>query len=244
MSRPIVIEIPSLRDNYAYLVICPETRAAAVVDPSEATKVTAAASEAGVTLTAILNTHHHWDHTAGNKDLLKQQPTLTVYGHRSDEGRIAGQTVLLEEGHTLAIGDCEARVMHIPGHTTGAVAYVFDGLVFTGDTLFNSGCGRLFEGTPEMMFESLTRLTTELPPETAIYNGHEYTLGSLAFARAAEPDNTAMVERTAWAQSLRDAGKPTLPSTVADELATNPFVRAGSAEKMGELRSWKDNFKG
>ena len=146
-----ITPIPSLRDNFAYLLVCDTTQTAAVVDPSEADKVVAAVEAAGVTLSAILNTHHHWDHTGGNKALLERWPNLVVVAHASDDGRVHGQTEFVEDGDTISVGEQRAAIRHIPGHTTGAIAFCFDGDVFTGDTLFNGGCGRLFEGTPEMM---------------------------------------------------------------------------------------------
>ncbi len=237
-----VTTIPCLRDNYAYLLVCKATRRAAVVDPSDAAPVIAAVEQADVELVAILNTHHHWDHVTGNKGLLERWPKLAVHGFDGDAGRIPGQTVLLADGASFRFGDQRADVKHIPGHTTGAVAYCFPGRVFTGDTLFYAGCGRLFEGTPEMMHRSLQRLVEELPPETEVYCGHEYTVNNLRFALAAEPGNQAMKDRLEWARAEREAGRPTIPSTLELEAELNPFLRAASAEEFGELRAWKDGF--
>ncbi len=242
MSALRITPIPSLRDNYAYLLTCGATGQSAVVDPSEADKVEAALDLVGAELSAIFNTHHHWDHTGGNKALLQRRPDLRVVGHVSDAGRIPGLTEMVDDGDSVALGDTRAAIRHIPGHTTGAIAFCFDEDVFTGDTLFNSGCGRLFEGTPAMMYRSLRRLVEELPPSTRVWNGHEYTVQSLRFAKEAEPDNAAVAARYDWASAEREAGRFTLPSTIQDELDTNPFVRAGSAERLGELRSWKDTF--
>ena len=244
MTDPLSIAlIPCLRDNYAYLVTCTATNQAAVVDPAQADPVIAAVQAAGVELVAILNTHHHWDHTGGNKALLKRWPQLAVYGHVSDRGRVPGQTVFLEHGDTLRLGEHEASVRHIPGHTTGAVAFCFEGHVFTGDTMFHAGCGRLFEGTAEMMYTSLTtQLADALPGDTKVWCGHEYTVSNLEFALHAEPDNAAVAERLAWAKAERAAGRPTIPSTLAIEKQVNPFVRARDAAHMGQLRSEKDSF--
>ncbi len=235
--------IPCLRDNYAYLLTCTATGRAAVVDPSQVDPVVEAVDRAGVELVAILNTHHHWDHTGGNKGLLARWPDLEVYGHASDRGRVHGQTHFLDAGDALTLGDVLATVRHIPGHTTGAVAYCFPQDVFTGDTLFYAGCGRLFEGTPEMMYRSLTtELCDTLDADTRLWCGHEYTVSNLEFAVTVEPDNSAIPERLAWARTERAAGRPTVPSTVADEQAVNPFVRAGSAAELARRRSLKDAF--
>lgn len=242
MDTLTVTLIPCLRDNYAYLLTSRATNEAAVVDPSEAGPVIAAVEAAGVDLVCVLNTHHHWDHTGGNKGLLARWPALGVYGFQSDEGRIPGQTVSLSDGDRVHFADQSADVKHIPGHTTGAVAYCFPGRVFTGDTLFFAGCGRLFEGTPEMMHRSIQRLVDELPPETEVYSGHEYTVSNLRFAAAAEPGNADIVTQLSWAEAERAAGRPTMPSTLELERRVNPFVRAASAEHFGELRSWKDGF--
>lgn len=244
--------VPCLLDNYAYLVMAP-TGEAAVVDPSEAEPVLAAARGAGVRLVAIWNTHHHWDHTGGNEDLLRTIPGLEVYGHQSDRGRIPGQTRFVEEGDEVPLGPLAARVIHNPGHTLGAVTYVVQGCAFTGDTLFGAGCGRIFEGDPPMMHASLRKLA-ELPPQTLIYPGHEYTSKNLAFAVRVEPDNEAMRRRKVEADRLRAQGLPTVPSTVAQERETNPFLRshlpalaaaaggASAVETFAALRRMKDHF--
>jgi hydroxyacylglutathione hydrolase len=244
--------VPCLFDNYAYLVTAP-TGEAAVVDPSEADRVLAAVQAAGVRLVAIWNTHHHWDHTGGNEELLAALPDLAVCGHHSDRGRIPGQTRFLEDGDEVALGPVRMRIVHNPGHTLGAVSYVGHGVVFTGDTLFGAGCGRIFEGDPPMMLASLTRLAA-LAEDTLVYPGHEYTEKNLAFAATVEPGNGAVQARLAEVERLRAANRPSVPSTIADERATNPFLRSGVAalaratsghtalEVFTELRSRKDNF--
>ena len=242
-----IVPIPCLRDNYAYLVVCEATGRAAVVDPSEAAPVREAVRHQGVTLAAIWNTHHHADHVGGNQGLLDDQPDLEVVAHHSDEGRIPGLTRPVREGDRVQLDEIEAVVLHNPGHTRGAVSYHISagdgaaGALFTGDTLFGAGCGRLFEGTPADMFASLTKLT-QVAPETRVYCGHEYTEQNLRFAAEAEPDNQAVAARRAQVAALRADGAPSVPFTVADERATNPFVRAGSVERLAELRAWKDRF--
>ncbi|HUH01566.1 MAG TPA: hydroxyacylglutathione hydrolase [Kofleriaceae bacterium] len=258
-----IAPIPCLEDNYAYLVICEATNQAAVVDPSEAGPVTKAIVREGVELVAIWNTHHHWDHTGGNKDLLEAHSTLEVIGHESDRGRIPGQTTFATHGDTVQVGDeVSARIIFNPGHTTGAISYVIDSrpAVFTGDTLFGAGCGRIFEGTPAMMHESLSELAA-LPEDTLVYCGPEYTASNLRFAAAAEPDNAAIGARAAAIAERRAAGQPSVPFAMRDELATNPFLRASlpilaagaraggeppkddtPAEVFAALRRWKDRF--
>ncbi|HIA02156.1 MAG TPA: hydroxyacylglutathione hydrolase, partial [Myxococcales bacterium] len=214
-------------------------------DPSEAEPVMSALEKQSGQLVAILNTHHHWDHTGGNKALLEKWPELAVYGHVSDRGRIPGQTEFPADGDTFWLGKEQGVVRHIPGHTTGAVAYCFEEDVFTGDTLFYGGCGRLFEGTPAMMFRSLTqRLAGELDGTTRVWCGHEYTVQNLHFALHSEPDNQAIRSKLNWAENERRAGRATVPSTLNDELAVNPFVRAKTVAELAELRSQKDNFRG
>ena len=192
--------VPCLKDNFAYLVWPAGQKTAAVVDPSEAEPVRASLAKHGLRLGAILNTHHHWDHVAGNEALLQDTPGLRVFGHASDAGRLFGQTEQLEHGQEFELLGMDFRALHIPGHTTGAVAYVVEGAVFTGDTLFAAGCGRLFEGTPAMMYTSLNVHLSALPDATRVYFGHEYTLSNLKFAAHVEPDNQdvrAKAERVA-----------------------------------------------
>jgi hydroxyacylglutathione hydrolase len=198
--------------------------------------------KAGVTLEAILNTHHHWDHTGGNLEVVEHFGDLAVYGHASDKGRIPGQTVFLEDGDTLKVGNHTATIRHVPGHTTGAIAFCFEHDVFTGDTLFYGGCGRLFEGTPAMMFHSLNVRLKELEPSTRFWHGHEYTVSNLQYGLHAEPDNAHIKERLAWAIEQREKNLPTVPSTLADEVLVNPFMRAQNVEELARLRAEKDTF--
>jgi hydroxyacylglutathione hydrolase len=237
-----VVTIPCLKDNYAYLVVCQATGRAAVVDPSEGAPVLEAIQREGVTLSAIWNTHHHHDHVGGNQEVAAAHAGIEVVAHVSDQGRVPGQTRSVDAGDTALVGGLRASIVFNPGHTRGAVSYhLTGGALFTGDTLFAAGCGRLFEGTATQMYDSLTRLAA-LPETTQVYCGHEYTASNLEFAAAAEPDNAAVAERAARVAVLRDRGAPTMGFTLADERATNPFVRAGSPERFAELRAWKDRF--
>lgn len=225
-----VITIPQLADNYAYLVIDPATRAAAVVDCADAEPVAAAVRAHGVELVAILPTHHHYDHVGGNEALLQEFP-VAVYAHTGDGHRIPGCTREVRDGETVPIGDLVARILYIPAHTSGHIAYYFPAAsaVFTGDTLFAGGCGRLFEGDPAMMIRSLTTLMA-LPDATAVYFGHEYTEKNLRFALTLEPDNEALRIKHTWACEQVRRNRPTTPTTIGSEKATNPFFRWTSPE--------------
>ena len=244
--------IPTLGDNYTYLLICEATGEGAVVDAPEADPVMRRVEETGARVTRILSTHHHWDHAGANPDLAKRWG-VPVFGHVSDAARIPGFTDGLEEGDTLAVGREEARILFIPAHTRGHIAYVFDGAgaVFCGDTLFAGGCGRLFEGNPQMMFDAMRKLGA-LPDATRVYCGHEYTESNLIFAAHVEPDNRAVAGKLERVRTLRaraaadwhDAtpAEMTIPSSIGEEHATNPFMRAGSADELGRRRSLKDRF--
>lgn len=252
-----VIPIACLSDNYAYLVVADGRKEAIVVDPSEAEPVIAALEREGLTLVGILATHHHFDHVGGNKDLLAKYGALPVYGSQydHDEKRIPGQTVAIDEGSTFDIAGLSFRCLHVPGHTLGAIAYVVDDAVFTGDTMFVAGCGRLFEGTPDMMAVSLCDKIGKLPANTRVYVGHEYTVSNLRFASVAEPENEVVKQKLEAAQEKRSRNEPTVPSTLADEWATNPFMRveeptlakhypgANRAEVLGKVRAAKDVFR-
>ena len=231
-----VIPVPCLKDNYAYLLVCEETGQAGAVDPSEAGPVEAAAARAGVRLVAILNTHHHWDHTGGNKELLAKHPSLKVYAHASDKGRIDGLTDGLQHGQEFTLGTLRIRGLHNPGHTTGGISYAVGDAVFTGDTMFGGGCGRLIEGTPEMMVASLFKVIGALPRTTRVFFGHEYTENNLRFAAMVEPDNAAVQARLAKARATLQAGGLTTPSTLEDEWATNPFLRGDSAAIRAKVK--------
>lgn len=240
-----IVPVPCLSDNYAYLVITDDGRAA-VVDPGEAPPIVAALEREGATLAAIWATHHHVDHVGGTKALLAAHPDLEVVGHvyDRDHDRIAGLTRAVADGDTVELGKVRARIMHNPGHTLGAISWFLEdnGAVFTGDTLFAAGCGRLFEGDAPMMYDSLQRLAA-LPPQTRVYFGHEYTASNLEFAAATEPDETAIAAAASDVAARRARGEATTPSTIAAELATNPFVRAADAAEFAARRKAKDTFK-
>jgi len=230
-----IIQIPLLRDNYGYLIVCEKTNTAGIIDPSEAEPVLRRVEQENVTLAAILNTHHHRDHTGGNDGLLAGQK-LKVYGHKNDQGRIPGLTNGVDEGDEIQIGELRGNVLFIPGHTTGHVAYLFSNNLFCGDTLFTAGCGRLFEGTPEQMHGSLKKLMA-LPDDTKVYCGHEYTENNLRFAMTLEPSNHKLVSRSETVRTLRARGVPTVPSTMEEEKQTNPFLRWDSKEIQTNLKT-------
>ncbi len=232
-----VLPIPCLSDNYAYLVI--EGTYAAIVDPSTAEPVLEVIAREGVTPAAIWLTHHHWDHVGGVEGIVAAHPSIEVVAHKSDQARSPKVTKLVDEGDVVELGPVRAKILHNPGHTLGAISYWIedgDGAVFTGDTLFAAGCGRVFEGTPEMMYASLTKLAA-LPPSTRVYFGHEYTAANLKFATHVEPANQAI------AAALASVKAPTTPSTIADERATNPFLLAKDAAEFAARREAKNNFK-
>lgn len=222
--------MPCLKDNYAYVLHQPGSTQALVVDASEEAPVLAALGRLGLTPVAILATHHHLDHVGGNSGLLARYPDLRVFGYRSDQGRIPGQTDLLSDGQEIEVAGIGLKALHIPGHTLGALAYVGEGAAFTGDTLFAAGCGRLFEGTAAQMYESLNVKLGALADDTRIYCGHEYTVSNLKFAETLEPHNADIAKKLAWAKAARERGEPTLPSTLADERRTNPFLRVSEKE--------------
>src|SRR5437763_12433185 len=236
-----VIPVPAFTDNYIWLVRDEASGETAVVDPGDAAPAFAETERRGWRVTQVWNTHHHWDHSGGNL-AMKEATGCTVSGPAAES--IPGRDVALSEGSPLRIGDHVGRVIEIPGHTLGHIALVFeaDRIAFVGDTLFAMGCGRLFEGTAEQMHRSLQRLA-ELPADTALYCGHEYTLANAQFAIHAEPENDEVKARLDKVRAHRDAGKITLPTTVAEERATNPFVRAPTSQEFARLRTEKDNFR-
>ena len=261
MSSPLQVhQFTALSDNYGYLLHERGTGATAAVDTPDAACIEAALRETGWTLTHILNTHHHSDHVGGNLALKQRYPGCTVVGPAADAERIPGIDVAAEGGSTHKLGDVPFTVLHVPGHTRGHCAYHFPsvGCAFVGDTLFSLGCGRMFEGTPAQFWDSLTALCA-LPDETLVYCAHEYTESNAKFAVTLEPGNAALQQRVAEIAALRSQGKPTVPTSLALEKATNPFLRPHSVElrqSLGlgpevpavdvwaETRRRKDNFGG
>lgn len=226
----LIHPVPCLRDNYAYLVHAEGSERCVVIDPSAAEPVLTALERLGLRLCAILNTHHHYDHVGGNEPLMERLGQLPVYAHRSDEQRVPGFSHPLDDGDEFEVAGLSWRVLHIPGHTLGAIAYVGDGRAFTGDTLFAAGCGRLFEGTPAQMYESLNQRLGSLPDETLLYFGHEYTEANLRFAAHVEPSNLEVSDKQVLVAELRTTGMATTPTTLADERSTNPFLRCDQPE--------------
>ena len=255
MSEIEIRPVPCLRDNYAYLIRDVATDAVGIVDPSEADPVFAALDETGWELTHILNTHHHPDHTGGN-EALKAKTGARVVGPAADRDRIPAIDDAVDEGDTYHMGEAEAEIFFIPGHTRGHIAFWFreSRALFSGDTLFLMGCGRLFEGTPAQMWESLGKLR-KLPGETRVFCGHEYTQANARFALSVEPDNEALQARAKEVDALREEGRWTIPGTIEVERATNPFLRADEpslahnvgldggdpVEVFAEVRRRKDN---
>lgn len=256
MSTLDIHQIPVLNDNYVYLAHCPETEATAVVDPAVVEPVLEAADALGWTITHILNTHHHGDHTGGNVK-IKEKTGCTIVGPRADHTRIPGIDIQVGDGDTFKLGNAEAKVFDVPGHTRGHIAFWFDSAdaLFCGDTLFAMGCGRLFEGTPAQMWTSLSKLKV-LPEQTRVFCAHEYTQANGRFALSVEPENQDLISRMAEVDAARAKGIPTVPSTIGIELKTNPFLRPDSThlqETVGlpggdivtvfaETRARKDNF--
>ena len=238
-----VDRLPALSDNYIFVLHNPADQTAAVVDPAEAQPVLAWLTAKGATLTAILNTHHHNDHVGGNSRLLQQFPNAVVYGGVEDRGRIPGQQVFLQEGDRVNVVGRTAEVLFVPGHTRAHIAYYFPpqtpdvpGDLFCGDTLFAGGCGRLFEGTPAQMVNSLSKLRS-LPDTTQVWCAHEYTLKNLQFAQAVDPENQDLRSRLDRVTLSRQQLKPTVPSELGIEKLTNPFLRWDAPELQVAMRS-------
>ncbi|EDV97263.1 hydroxyacylglutathione hydrolase, mitochondrial isoform X2 [Drosophila grimshawi] len=251
--------LPALQDNYMYLIVDNKTREAAIVDPVDPELVIKTVQEENVKLNKVLTTHHHWDHAGGNEKLVKLwSGELQVYG---GDDRIGAMNQKVSQDVTFNIGELKVRCLSTPCHTTGHICYHVTngqnaGAVFTGDTLFQGGCGRFFEGTPEEMYDALCAKLSALPDDTKVFCGHEYTLQNMSFARHVEPDNKLIQNRIEWAKLRRASKDPTVPSTIGEEKSWNPFMRVHEAtvqrhaggEKnpiltMGALRKEKDNFK-
>ena len=236
-----IVPVPAFTDNYIWLVHDEASGETAVVDPGDAAPVLEALKARGWTLGQIWNTHWHPDHTGGNL-ALKEATGCTISGPGS--GRIPGRDISLSEGSEVRLGEHVGRVVEVPGHTLDHIGLIFDEdrVAFVGDTLFAMGCGRLFEGTPEQMYASLGKIAA-LPEDTRLYPAHEYTLANARFAAHADPDNSAVAERLAEVTALRDREQITLPTSVAEERRTNPFVRAPDVATFARLRADKDSFR-
>ena len=242
MGRLNVSAVPVLNDNYVWLIHDAECGETAAVDPSVADAVLSAAETQGLRITQVLNTHWHPDHTGGN-DAIRDATGCTITGPAEAE-RVSKMDRIVSEGDRVRVGGAEAVVWDIPAHTNGHIALHFEeeGMIFVGDTMFAMGCGRLFEGTAEQMYANMQRIAA-LPEDVRIYCGHEYTLSNARFAAHAEPGNSDIARRLEETAELREAGKITLPTTVAQERATNPFVRAATVEDFARLRTEKDSFR-
>jgi hydroxyacylglutathione hydrolase len=252
-----IYPIPAFQDNYIWCLS--RQGQCVVVDPGDAEPVLAHCTKQGLVLRDILITHHHWDHTNGVGPLLEHFPQANVFG--PEYGTIEHLTQRLNEGDKVKLSSlgCEFEILSVPGHTLDHIAYYGDTGLFCGDTLFSAGCGRLFEGTPEQMYQSLQKLG-KLPPQTAVYCTHEYTLANVAFALNVEPNNADLLDYKHWAERQRAQGESTLPSAVEQQLAINPFLRSdvkdvivAAEQHVGrqlndpvavftELRRWKDKF--
>ncbi len=235
-----ILQVQALKDNYIYILH--GGGQTAVIDPSLAAPVQDILIKEGWQLDYILNTHHHWDHTDGNIE-LKTATGAKIIGYKGDEKRIPGIDIKLEDGDVFPLCGTDAKVMFIPGHTLGHIAYYLKGVnsLFCGDTLFSLGCGRLFEGTPEQMFTSLQKIKS-LPANTKIYCAHEYTESNGKFALTIFPDNQELKVKMDEVKYLRKQGKPTIPSILADEIKTNPFLLAQNVLQFTDIRIRKDNF--
>lgn len=251
-----LVTIPCLSDNYSFLIHDDETGETAVIDVPEAGPIKAELAARGWTLSHVLLTHHHWDHIDGLPDLVADHPAA-VFGAKADAHRLPPLDQALEDGDTFQFGGETVHVLDVSGHTVGHIAFHLPDskLLFTADSLMALGCGRLFEGTPDQMFDSLSKMAA-LPPETIVCSGHEYTMSNAKFALTVDPDNPELISRAEATEAARAAGKPTVPSTLAEELATNPFLRghtsgvqkavnmegADPAKVFAEVRKRKDNF--
>ena len=234
--------ISCLKDNYSYLVIDKSNNSACIIDPSESEPIIEIIKKKKVNLKFILNTHHHYDHVGGN-EILKKKFGAKIIGFKNDKNRIPFIDILLEDNEVWKNLNFEFKVFHIPGHTSGHICFYFykDKIVFSGDTLFSLGCGRIFEGTYEQMYYSLNKFK-ELPKETKIYCGHEYTLQNSVFCATYDKNNSALNKKILEVKSKRDRNLPTIPSTIGEELACNIFLRAKNLKDFSKLRDLKDNF--
>jgi len=234
--------IPCLQDNYSYLIIDENNNSACVIDPSEADPIISFVENNNIKLQYILNTHHHFDHIGGNKELKKKFGS-TVLGFKEDSHRIPEIDILLENDQIWKAQNFIAKIIHIPGHTLGHICFYFfnEKLIFTGDTLFSLGCGRIFEGTYKQMFDSLNKIKS-LPKETKVYCGHEYTLNNSKFCIKHDSENLELKKKINDISKKIKNGLPTIPSTIKEELDCNIFLRTEDLESFSKLRDLKDNF--
>jgi len=252
-----VVVVPVLSDNYAYLIIDEGTKQAMCVDPAEAHMVTAKASSEGVRLVGVLTTHHHADHAGGNQAMKDRVPGIAVYGGRLDN--VMACTNYLDHDNCFSFGNIQIRALHTPGHTRGSISYYCTqagspGCVFTGDTLFVGGCGRIFECTPDDLYNSLVNVLGKLPEATEVYCGHDYTIKNLQFANYVDTRNDTLKQMLEWATAQQVERKFTVPSTLKNEWLINPFLRSGDdalrgvcpgcspVEVFTKLRRQKDRF--
>lgn len=237
-----VVRIPARQDNYIWMAHDDLSGETVVIDPADAAPVLAEADKRGWKIGQIWNTHWHGDHIGGNAG-IKAATGCTITGPAAEAAKIPTLDRLVGEGDRVTIGAVEAEVLEVPAHTAGHIAYYLPqaGIAFVGDTLFAMGCGRLFEGTPAQMFANMQRLAA-LPPETIVYCAHEYTQSNGRYALHAEPDNQSVIDRMREVDALRARGEPTVPTTIALERETNPFMRASGVEQLAQRRAEKDNF--
>ena len=234
--------IPCLQDNYSYLIIDKKNNTACVVDPSEANPIIEYLENNNIKLKFILNTHHHYDHVGGN-EMLKEKYGASIVGYKGDKERIPKIDILVNDQETWIYENFEAKVIHVPGHTLGHVCFYFykEQSVFTGDTLFSLGCGRIFEGTHSQMFNSLMKLK-ELPQNTKVYCGHEYTKQNSNFCIVQDENNENLKAKIKEIEIKLKNRMPTIPSTIKDELECNVFLRSHNLGTFSKLRDLKDNF--
>ena len=237
-----IYQIPLWEDNYVYLITDKNKNKTAVVDPGDYETVQNFLKQNQLKLDYILNTHHHWDHTGGNLK-LKREWNCSVYGFKEDARRIPGIDFGLKEGDTVLVGELCFEVFYVPGHTLGHIAFwdKENKILFCGDTVFAMGCGRLFEGSPQQMFNSLRKIK-KLPEDSLIYCAHEYSLKNAQFALTVQPDNKDLKQRFQKISLLRKQGKPTVPFYLKEELLTNPFFRAKTVSEFAKIRKLRDQF--
>lgn len=258
-----IVQIPALEDNYVFLLRCGRTGSTAVVDTPEVTPIRRELESRKWTLTHVLNTHWHADHTGGNVELKKAFPDVHIIGPRKEKAKTPGVEKIpgidrkVDDGDSVFVGDVELKVMDVPGHTLGHCAYHVPSAksAFVGDCVFAAGCGRVFEGTHEQMFASITKIMS-LPETTKLYCAHEYTLANIKFAKSVDGQNKDLLEREKRCKALRERNEATVPTTVGEEMRTNPFCRSGDekirkflgmeekrdVEVFARLRTMKDNF--